>query len=106
MGGDGTALRPGSGRFVLEAASFRPQLIRRASQRLGVRTDASARYEKGLDTQRVDLAVGLFLHLLPQVAPGVVVDGMQDVLVQATSQAHVEVDKKVLIDPIGDDLSA
>jgi phenylalanyl-tRNA synthetase beta chain len=104
MGGDSTALRPGSRRFVLEAASFRPQLIRRASQRLGVRTDASARYEKGLDTQRVDLAVGLFLHLLPQVAPGAVVDGMQDVLVRATSEAHVEVDRKFLIDRIGEDL--
>ena len=104
MGGDSTALRPASRRFVLEAASFRPRLIRRASQRLGVRTDASARYEKGLDTQRVDLAVGLFLHLLPQVAPGAAVGGMQDVLVQATSEAHVEVDRKFLIDRIGEDL--
>ena len=104
MGGGRTALRPGSRRFVLEAASFRPQIIRRASQKLGVRTDASARYEKGLDTQRVDLAVGLFLHLLPQVAPGAVADGMQDVLVQATGNAQVEVDRKFLIDRIGEDL--
>jgi hypothetical protein len=35
----------------------------------------------GLDTQRVDLVVGLFLHLLPQVAPCAVADGMRDVLV-------------------------
>lgn len=104
MGGDSTALRPGSRRFVLEAASFRPQVIRRASQKLGVRTDASARYEKGLDTQRADLAVGLFLHLLPQVAPGAAVDGMQDVLVQATGNEQVEVDRKFLIDRIGEDL--
>ncbi|MCW2932108.1 MAG: phenylalanine--tRNA ligase subunit beta [Actinomycetia bacterium] len=104
MGGDSTALRPRSRRFVLEAASFRPQVIRRASQRLGVRTDASARYEKGLDTQRVDLAVGLFLHLLPQVAPGAVADGMQDRLVTATTSAQVEVDRQFLIDRIGEDL--
>jgi len=104
MGGDSTALHPGSRRFVLEAASFRPQVIRRASQKLGVRTDASARYEKGLDTQRVDLAVGLFLHLLPQVAPGAVADGMQDVLGQVTGNAQVEVDRKFLIDRIGEDL--
>jgi phenylalanyl-tRNA synthetase beta chain len=104
MGGDSTALRPESARFVLEAASFRPQPIRRASQRLGVRTDASARYEKGLDTQRVDLAVGLFLDLLPQVAPGVTVDGVQDLLVEATGEAYIEVDRTFLIDRIGEDL--
>jgi phenylalanyl-tRNA synthetase beta chain len=104
MGGDSTALRPGSRRFVLEAASFRFQPIRRASQRLGVRTDASARYEKGLDTQRVDLAVGLFLHLLPQVAPGAAADGMQDVLVAPTANAEVEVSRKFLVDRIGEDL--
>jgi phenylalanyl-tRNA synthetase beta chain len=104
MGGDSTALRPGSWHFLLEAASFRPQVIRRASQRLGVRTDASARYEKGLDTQRVDLATGLFLHLLPQVASRYTVDGMQDLLVTATASAHVEVDRKFLVDRIGEDL--
>jgi phenylalanyl-tRNA synthetase beta chain len=104
MGGDSTAPRPGSRQFVLEAASFRPQVIRRASQQTGVRTDASARYEKGLDTQRVDLAVGLFLQLLPQVAPGAVADGMQDVIVQATGNADVEVDRKFLTDRIGEDL--
>jgi phenylalanyl-tRNA synthetase beta chain len=104
MGGHSTALRPGSRRFVLEAANFRPQLIRRASQRLGLRTDASARYEKGLDTQRVDLAVGLFLHLLPQIAPGATVEGRQDVLVQTTGEAHVEVDREFLVDRIGEDL--
>lgn len=104
MGGDSTALRPGSRRFVLEAASFRAQVIRRASQRLGVRTEASARYEKGLDTQRVDLAVDLFLYLLPQIAPGAVVAGMQDMLAKATTATQVEVDRQFLIDRIGEDL--
>jgi hypothetical protein len=44
-------------------------------------------------------------HLLPQVAPDAVLDGMQDVLVQATGNAHVEVDRKFPIDRIGEDLA-
>lgn len=104
MGGESTAVRPESRHFVLEAASFRAQVIRRASQRLGVRTEASARYEKSLDTQRVDLAIGLFLSLLPQIAPGVVVSGMQDVLVAATDTVEIEFDRQFLIDRIGEDL--
>lgn len=104
MGGGDSAVDPGSRRFVLEAATFRPQPVRRASQRLGLRTDASARYEKGLDTQRVDQALGLFLHLLPQVAPGIEVTGIQDVTVEPTSQAAVDIDRGFMVDRIGEDL--
>jgi phenylalanyl-tRNA synthetase beta chain len=104
IGGASTALQPGSKSFVLEAASFRPQIVRRASQRLGVRTEASARYEKGLDTQRVDLALDLFLHLLPEIAPQALVSGMQDIVVQPTSAAEIKVHRQFLIDRIGDDL--
>lgn len=104
MGGAASAVQPGSRRFLLEAASFRPQVIRRASQRLGVRTEASVRYEKSLDTQRVDLAVDLFLHLLPQVAPAATVAGMQNVLVEATRTVELAVDRQFLLNRIGEDL--
>lgn len=104
MAGDGSALRGDSRHFILEAATFRSQPVRRASQRLGLRTDASARYEKGLDTQRVDQALGLFLHLLPQVAPGVEVTGIQDISVEPTSQATVDIDRGFMVDRIGEDL--
>ncbi|MGH3971880.1 MAG: phenylalanine--tRNA ligase subunit beta [Pseudonocardiaceae bacterium] len=104
MGGDGSALSQDSRRFVLEAATFRPQPVRRASQRLGLRTDASARYEKGIDTQRVDQALGLFLQLLPRVAPGVEVAGIQDISVEPTSQATVDIDRAFMVDRIGEEL--
>ncbi|WP_328530095.1 phenylalanine--tRNA ligase subunit beta [Nocardioides sp. NBC_00368] len=104
MGGEGSALSQDSRRFVLEAATFRPQPVRRASQRLGLRTNASARYEKGLDTQRVDQALGLLLQLLPQVAPGVEVAGIQDTCVEPTSQATVDIDRAFMVDRIGEDL--
>lgn len=104
MGSDGSALGLDSRRFVLEAATFRAQPVRRASQRLGLRTDASARYEKGLDTQRVDQALGLFLHLLSQVAPAAEVSGSQDVTNEPTSQATVDIARGFMVDRIGEDL--
>lgn len=104
IGGATSSVHPGSRQYVLEAATFRRQVIRRASQRLGIRTDASARYEKGLDTQRVDAALDLFLHLLPQVTSGLDVAGMQDVLLEPTPRADITLDRQFLLNRIGEDL--
>jgi phenylalanyl-tRNA synthetase beta chain len=101
VGGAGSAVTPGSTTFVLEAASFRPAPIRRATQRLGVRTEASARFEKGLDTQRVDAAVGLFVRLLTDAAPGARVLGMHDVELAPTAPLTVDLDPEFLARRIG-----
>lgn len=91
MGGAGTAVAASSRRFVLEAATFHARHVRRSSQRLGLRTEASARYEKELDTQRVDAAVGLFLHLLTDAAPDAVITATQDVVPRPTPRERIEV---------------
>ena len=67
MGGAPSAVSAGSRRFLLEVATFAPRVIRRGAQRTGLRTEASARYEKGLDTQRVDQALDLYLTLLARL---------------------------------------
>jgi len=90
-----------SKRFVLEVATFRPEPIRRASQRLALRTEASARFEKGLDTPRVDDAVSLFSAMLSQIAPSVSIIGMQDVDLDPTTSAQVDVDLEFLNTRIG-----
>jgi phenylalanyl-tRNA synthetase beta chain len=92
IGSAGSAVRTGSRRFVLEAATFEAPVIRRSSQYLGVRTEASARFEKGLDTQRVDPAIDLFLVLLDRIAPqATTVRGRQDVDPEPTVRATVTV---------------
>jgi phenylalanyl-tRNA synthetase beta chain len=101
MGGASSAIALTARRFVLEAATFRPQPVRRVSQRLNLRTEASVRYEKGLDTQRVDLAVDLFLHLLHQAAPDAATAGMQDVTVEPTASAQITVEREFLDRRIG-----
>lgn len=106
IGGASSAVSSNSRRFVLEAAAFRPQIIRRASQRLGIRTEASARFEKGLDTQRVDAAVDLFLNLLDKLVSDAVVIGMEDVDLEPTTSGRLELDISFLTKRIGEELDA
>ena len=101
MGGAASAIRSGSRRFALEAACFRAQPVRAASQRLGLRTEASARFEKGLDTQRVDLGLDLFVHLLTQAVPDATADGVQDVDVDPTQPVDIDVELDYLTTRIG-----
>lgn len=106
IGGAASAVSPTSRRFALEVATFQPTVVRRSSQRLGLRTEASARFEKKLDTPRVDAAVDLFLSLLDQTAPGVTVSAMQDIEPDPTTPALVEVDLGFLTTRIGQEVTA
>lgn len=101
MGGADSAVTGTSCRLLLEVANFRRQPIRRSSQRLALRTEASVRFEKGLDTQRVDAAVNVFLNILADVEPNASVNGMQDVHLEPTATAKVELDLNFLAGRIG-----
>src|SRR5688500_4491204 len=57
MGGLESAVTPATTEIVLECASFDALTVRRASRKLNLRTDASSRFEKAIDTQRVDTAL-------------------------------------------------
>ena len=105
MGGVTSSVSANSHRFALEVATFRPEVIRRASQRLAMRTEASARFEKGLGRpQRVDVAVDLFLNLLGRMAPSATVTAMQDVELEPTLSGRIELDLGFLTKRIGQPL--
>lgn len=69
MGGAGTMVEAGTTSLFLESANFHASTIRRTSMRLGLRTDASARFEKAQDPANAELAVHHFLGLLQQHCP-------------------------------------
>ncbi|MDR0530895.1 MAG: phenylalanine--tRNA ligase subunit beta [Oscillospiraceae bacterium] len=71
MGGFDSEIKDDTSALLLESATFDPVSIRKSSSRLGLRTDASARYEKALDPELTIPAVGRFLHLLLQCDGGV-----------------------------------
>lgn len=66
MGGLHSEVTPATTRLLLEAANFQPGRIRRTSVRLGLRTDASQRFEKDLPQAFMPLSTARFLHLAAQ----------------------------------------
>ncbi len=73
MGGENSEIRDDTTRVVLEAAAFNASGIRRTSSRLGLRTEASARFEKALDPLFPLQATALFSQLLRETSPQVTV---------------------------------
>jgi phenylalanyl-tRNA synthetase beta chain len=80
MGGASSEISERTTEVLLEAAYFTPMVIARTSKRLGLRTEASARFERGCDPWGIDASVARFFELLRQSIPGLkVADGMLDV---------------------------
>lgn len=69
MGGQGSKVAEGTGELLLEAAAFDPTIVRRTSAHLGLRTDASARYEKFLDPTLPLKAAGHLVRTLQSIQP-------------------------------------
>jgi phenylalanyl-tRNA synthetase beta chain len=69
MGGASSEIGPATTEVLLEVAWFLPIAVSRSSRRLKLRTEASARFEKGVDWAGLDTATARFCELLG-VAPG------------------------------------
>ena len=82
MGGASSEIGPGTTRVLLEAAYFVPMAIARTSKRLTLRTEASARFERGCDPAGIDRAADRFCELLALTGgPGLsLADGVIDVV--------------------------
>jgi phenylalanyl-tRNA synthetase beta chain len=82
MGGVSSEIDDATSRVLLEAAYFVPMAIARTSKRLAVRTEASARFERGCDPAGIDRAAARFCELLALTAgPSMrVADGVIDIV--------------------------
>lgn len=89
MGGLDSSVTAATTAIVLECANFDPLTIRRMSRRLNLRTDASSRFEKGIDTPRIDLAVARFVALVQEHQPEAVVEAVADVCSAPTEPGRV-----------------
>jgi len=79
MGGEATEISGETRRVVLETAHFAPMAIARTSKRLGLRSEASARFERGTDPEGIPRAVARFCQLVAGGGPGLAVGGLVDV---------------------------
>lgn len=78
-GGRGTEIDSRTKDIVIESANFDPINIRKTSKALNLATDASVRFENGLDPNLTSYALERCVYLLHQIAGGKIVSGMIDV---------------------------
>ncbi len=69
MGGLNSEIKDDTADVILEAANFDAALIRMTAQRLGIRTESSARFEKSLDPRLVEDASRAFCRLALELCP-------------------------------------
>ena len=67
MGGAPSEIGPGTKQMVLESAYFKPASVRRTSKRLGLKTEASSRFERGADVNAAPVAIARAAALLQQI---------------------------------------
>lgn len=70
MGGENSAITVGTQSVLFEAATFSAAAIRRTSMKLGLRSESSARFEKGLDPAVAELAIRKAVALTLELIPG------------------------------------
>ena len=78
MGGLATEVTAGTTRILLEAANFRATSVRRTSRRLGLRSEASLRFERGVDPELAAIASARAARLMCQLAGGAVAGDVFD----------------------------
>ena len=94
MGGLDSEIEDDTTSLLLESANFDGICIRKSSQRLGMRTDASMRYEKMLDPEITNVAIERFLKLLFEIDPDVqVVSSLSDSYVHKYDKIELTFDK-------------
>ncbi|MCL2225622.1 MAG: phenylalanine--tRNA ligase subunit beta [Defluviitaleaceae bacterium] len=89
MGGKRDSVLPETNKIILEIANFEPIGIRRTASRYDARTDAATRYEKGIDPQRVDIALAVGMQLFAQIYPENKVTGYRDNFPQKLERKEV-----------------
>ncbi|MFA5754165.1 MAG: phenylalanine--tRNA ligase subunit beta [Patescibacteria group bacterium] len=69
MGGANSEISVKTSQIILEAANFKAAAIRKTAQKIGLRSEASMRFEKALDPELTELAIRRFLTLLKDICP-------------------------------------
>jgi phenylalanyl-tRNA synthetase beta chain len=78
MGGMDSEVGDGTRSVLLESANFDPTSIRRTAKRLGLHSEASHRFERGVNPEGTTAALDRAVYLLAQCAGGVPVNGLAD----------------------------
>ena len=100
-GGKKDSILPETTGIVLEIANFTAKTIRKTGKRFDEKTDASIRYEKNIDTERVDDGLNLALKLFKEIFPESKVVAFNDVYPVKTENEKIDASEKFLNERLG-----
>ena len=95
-GGKKDSILPETTGVLLEIANFTAETIRKTGRRFDEKTDSSIRYEKNIDTERVDLAISMALKLIKEIYPESKIVSVGEEYPVKTERAKIEVKKEFL----------
>ncbi|MCM1394379.1 MAG: phenylalanine--tRNA ligase subunit beta, partial [[Eubacterium] siraeum] len=101
MGGLNSGIKPDTNEVVFEAAKFARDNIRRTSRALGLRSDSSARFEKGIDFASQEYALKRALTLVYESGSGDIVDGIIDAKIDYAKEREITFTVQKLRDILG-----
>ncbi|MEX1377999.1 MAG: phenylalanine--tRNA ligase subunit beta [Eubacteriales bacterium] len=104
MGGEKSGVYADTNVVLFESATFNPVNIRLTSKALGMRTESSSRYEKGLDPANCKLALDRAMNLVEQLGVGKIAQGYVDVLNANAEPRTIEVSISRINELLGLDL--
>jgi phenylalanyl-tRNA synthetase beta chain len=104
MGGEESEIRLATKNVLIESAWFDPISIRRTSKTLGLRTEASQRFERGADLEMTDVASQRVAELIQQLAGGEVLAGVVDVFPGREPQRAIDFSRQELLRIMGADV--
>lgn len=105
MGGLNSEVKEDTTSIIFECANFDGTNIRVSSQKLGLRTEASSRFEKDLDPNAVQIAMDRACHLIEELGAGEVMNGTVDVYPEKLQPHSLEVDYNWVNNFLGTDLT-
>ncbi|MBU5626977.1 phenylalanine--tRNA ligase subunit beta [Oscillibacter sp. MSJ-2] len=105
MGGANSEIVGDTAQVLFESANFNGASVRRTATALGMRTDASARYEKGLDPMNTMKAVQRACELVELLGAGEVVDGVMDVIAKDSYPVTVRLEPEKINALLGTDVN-
>ena len=105
MGGANSEIVGDTAMVLFESANFNGASVRRTATALGMRTDASSRYEKGLDPMNTMKAVQRACELVELLEAGEVVDGVLDVIARDAAPVTVKLEPEKINALLGTDVS-
>ncbi len=90
--------------IVLESANFNPLIVRNSSKNIDLKTDASWRFEHGIDPSLTELAINRASFLIQEIAKGKVAPGLIDFYPQKIWPKKIELDLNLVNKLLGVDI--